>query len=182
MTRSPRWRICAAGRKWRTKVESWFYPMTDSDWIGKVHSSMNHQCRKRGYAAPVDVLMDVGALPKARYEDWRFGRIPFLEAACTVNLRMLSFLLHEMRAYAQKNNLKPSYCVYKQWSVKKKNGQGKKPVIPLQFSKTGKQEIERSYATHFVDAKRTAELKVERIEAALVQKQGEETEDQHDKS
>ena len=47
----------------------------------------------------------------------------------------------------------------KQWAVKKKGGQGKSPVIPLRFSKSGREDIERQYATHFVDATRIAQLK-----------------------
>lgn len=58
--------------------------------------------------------------------------------------------------------MKPSFCYYKRWGTKKKNGQGRKPVIPLRFSKSGDPEIERRYATHFVDLKRTAQLKAER--------------------
>ncbi len=53
------------------------------------------------------------------------------------------------------------YCYYKQWGVKKKTGQGHKPVIPLRFSKSKDPEIEKWYATHFVDLKRTAQLKAE---------------------
>ena len=53
--------------------------MTDGELIGKVHSAMYHQCQSRGYVAPVDVLMDIGVLPKQKYEDWRFGRVPYLE-------------------------------------------------------------------------------------------------------
>ena len=41
----------------------------------------------------------------------------------------------------------------------KKNGIGHKPVIPLQFSKSGSPEIERSYATYFVDLARVQEVK-----------------------
>jgi|GEM_PF-215583 len=133
--------------------------MNDGEIIGKVHSSMYHQCQKRGYAAPVDVLMDIGVLPEQKYEDWRFGRVSYLEAICTVNLRKLSFIMHQMRIYARKNDLKPSYCYYKRWGMKKKNGQGHKPVIPLRFSKNEKPEIEKGYATHFVDVKRITELK-----------------------
>lgn len=33
--------------------------LTDKELIGKVHSAVYHQCQQRGYAAPVDVLMDV---------------------------------------------------------------------------------------------------------------------------
>ena len=133
--------------------------MNDKELIGKVHSAMYHQCRDRGYAAPVDVLMDMGVLPKQKYEDWRFGRVDYLERVCTVNLHKLSRIMHEMRVYAQRNGLKPSFCYYKRWGVKKKNGQGRKPVIPLRFSKSGAPVIERWYATHFVDSKRTSELK-----------------------
>ena len=94
--------------------------MTEKELIGKVHSAVYHQCQRRGYAAPVDVLMEVGVLPKQKYEDWRFGRIDYLERVCTVNLRKLSFIMHQMRVYAQKTGLKPSFCYYKQWGVKKK--------------------------------------------------------------
>lgn len=36
--------------------------------------------------------------------------------------------MRQMRVYAQKTGLKPSFCYYKQWGVKKKNGQGHKGV------------------------------------------------------
>lgn len=111
--------------------------MNDGEMLGKVNSSMYHQCQKRGYATPVDVMMDIGILPKQQYENWRFGRIPYLEAVCTVNLRKLSVMMHQMRVYAQKAGLKPSFCYYKQWNTGKKNGQGHKTVIPLRFSKSG---------------------------------------------
>ena len=96
--------------------------MNDGEWIGKIHSSMERQCKARGYAAPVDVLMDAGVLSKQKYEDWRLGKVPFLESVCMVNLHRLIFILHEMRVYARKNGLKPSFCYYRQWAVKKKNG------------------------------------------------------------
>lgn len=133
--------------------------MNDKELIGKIHSSMYHQCQKRGYATPVDVLMEVGALPKKKYEEWRFGRVDYLERVCTVNLRKLSFIMYQMQVYAQKSGLKPSFCYYKRWGVKKKNGQGHKPVIPLRFGKSGDTDIERRYATNFVDGKQIARLK-----------------------
>ena len=133
--------------------------MKESEWIGKIYSSMEQQCKKRGYAAPVDVLMDIGVLPKQKYEDWRNGRVDYLERVCTVNLHKLSFIMSQIRAYAREQGLKPSFCYYKQWGVKKKNGQGHKPVVPLRFSKSGNAEIEKNYATHYVDSRRIAEIK-----------------------
>lgn len=135
--------------------------VTDSELIGKVHSAVYHQCQQRGYAAPVDVLMDVGVLSKQKYEEWRYGKVSYLEQVCTCNLRKLSFIMSQIRKYAEKSNLKPSFCYYKQWGTKKKSGQGRKPVIPLRFSKSGKEDIERAYATHFVDVKRTEQIKKE---------------------
>ena len=133
--------------------------MNEKELIGKVHSTVYHQCQRRGYAAPVDVLMEVVVLQKQKYEDWRFGRVDYLERVCTVNLHKLSFIMSQIRAYARKQGLKPSFCYYKQWGVKKKNGQGHKPVVPLRFSKSGNAEIEKNYATHYVDSRRIAEIK-----------------------
>ena len=133
--------------------------MNNADLIKKVNASMYQQCQRRGYAAPVDVLMDIGILPKQKYEDWRFGKVDYLERVCTANLNKLSSVLHQMRVYAKKADLKPSFCYYKRWGVKKKGGQGKQPVIPLRFSKSGNPEIEKWYATHFVDTKQIAALK-----------------------
>ena len=110
--------------------------------------------------------MDLGYLKKEQYENWRHGRVPYLERVCTVNLSKLSTVRHEMRVYARKANLKPSFCYYKQWAVKKKGGQGHRPVIPLRFSKSGKEDIEKQYATHFVDSMRVAVLKAQRSQAS----------------
>ncbi len=127
--------------------------MNDEELTAKVNSAMYNQCRNRGYAAPVDVLLDIGVLTKQKYEDWRFGRITYLESVCNVNLRKMSLIMHRIRVYAKQNNLKPSFCYYKRWGMKKK------PAIPLRFSKSGNADIERWYATHWVDANRVKELK-----------------------
>lgn len=136
--------------------------MNQKELIGKVHSAVYHQCQKRGYATAVDVLMDMGVLSMQKYEDWRFGRVSYLESVCTVNLHKLNMILHEMNVCAKKAGLKPSFCFYKQWGVKKKGGQGHKPVIALRFSKSGNPVTEKMYATHFVDSKRMASIKAQR--------------------
>lgn len=59
--------------------------------------------------------------------------------------------------------------------MKKKGGQGHKPVIPLRFSKSGDPEIERWYATHFVDTKRVSQLKAAALEKAELPHQDEES-------
>lgn len=129
------------------------------EMIGKIHSQMYHQCQKRGFATPVDVLMDIGVLKKQDYENWRNGRVDYLERVCQCNLHKLSEIMKEVRAYAGKNALKPSETVYKQWGL---NNNGKKIVNRLRFSKSGDPGVEKGYSTHYVDSKRTAEIKAER--------------------
>lgn len=46
--------------------------------------------------------------------------------------------------------------------MKKRNGQGHKPVVQLRFSKSGDPDIERWYGTHFVDSRRLEQLKAEK--------------------
>lgn len=118
---------------------------------GQIHNAMYQNIRKKGWVAPVDVLLDIGVLSKENYENWRGGKVPFLEKVCQVNLKQLSEIMHEMRSYATKNNLKPSWTFYHQ--------SGKNKDRALRFSKSGDEAIERHYATHFVDSKRIAELK-----------------------
>lgn len=131
--------------------------MNEKELTAKIHSSMYQQCKDRGYATPVDVLMDVGVLSKKSYEGWRFGRVPFLEKVCGVNLHKLSFIMGQIRSFARKNGYKESFTYYKQWGTK--NRGGIKSTIPLRFSKSGNPDIERAYATHYLDEKRIAELK-----------------------
>lgn len=152
--------------------------MNNGELTAKVRSAVYLQCRNRGFAAPVDVLMEVGYLSKLDYENWRYGRVDYLERVCKANLSKLSLVMREMRSCAAKAGLKPSFCYYKRWGTKKKNGQGRKPVIPLRFSKSGDAEIEQRYATHFVDVKRTAQLKADRAAKQAVQPDSSPVEDE----
>ena len=125
--------------------------MDNKNLKGRVQSAMYLHLRKKGWVAPVDVLLGMGVLSQAGYEDWRFGKVPFLERVCKANLTQLARIMHEVRVFAVERNLKPSWTCYHQW--------GKHKERRLRFSKSGDEKIEHSYATHFVDSKRIAELK-----------------------
>lgn len=105
----------------------------------------------KGYVSPVDLLIKLGYLSLESYENWRFGRVPYLEKVCKVNLSRLSFIIKKLRTYAASKNLEP------RWTAYKKFGKGKK--IILRFSKSGAEHIEKSYATHYVDVPRMKKLK-----------------------
>ena len=99
------------------------------DMPSRVADAMYRQIQKRGYAAPVDVLMDIGVLEKTRYDAWRAGQIPFLEAVCSANLHKLSEIMKEIRSCAARTGLKPSFTSYRH--------KGK----ALRFSRTGNPKI-----------------------------------------
>ena len=111
-----------------------------------MNAAMDRLCRQHGYAAPMDVLMELGILTRREYEDWRFGRVDYLERVCHANLNKLSTVMRQIRVYGMKKGLRPSVCTYRRW--------GKGKSVPLRFSKSGDVGIERWYATHFVEEKR----------------------------
>ena len=127
--------------------------MKHGEIVGKIHNSMYQQLQKSGIAAPVQVLMDLSILSKEDYERWRFGKVDYLERVCKVNLSELSLIMREIRSYAAKNKLKASWTFYKQWGLKNRPHAKK-----LRFSKSGGEDIEKAYATHYIDIVRMSEL------------------------
>ena len=97
---------------------------------------------KGNVVAPVDVLVRMELLEPKRLEDWRRGRVPYLEKVIDCNLNRLSRLLRILRFYAHDMNLVPSATAYMRW--------GKGPKQRLLFTKTGDPRLEEAYARHFV--------------------------------
>ena len=120
----------------------------------RVHTAMYDLIKDKGIASPVEVLMEIGILSKDDFENWRFGRIPYLEQVCKINLSKLSTIMREIRSFATKNNLKPSWTYYRQW--------GKGSTKLLRFSKSGSESIERAYATHYVSQHKVVEAQERR--------------------
>jgi len=123
----------------------------DHDLQVKVHTAMYQLIKEKGVASPAEVLMAVGVLSKSDYERWRRGHIDYLERVCKINLRKLSFINHEIRVYARKNEFKPSWTDYCRL--------GKGETTRLRFSKSGDENIERLYATHYVSYQKVEEAK-----------------------
>ena len=105
---------------------------------------------EKGYGCSVDVLIRLGYLTEKSYEDWRYGKVQYLEKACNVNLDTLSFIITTIRRFAYELQLESSWTGYNQYANKKNR---------LIFSKSRQENIEKTYATHYVDKKRLSELK-----------------------
>ncbi|MGA2451246.1 MAG: hypothetical protein ABTD50_21515 [Polyangiaceae bacterium] len=92
--------------------------------------------------APVDVLVKMDILAPSDLEDWRFGRVPYLERVVRGSLSRLSRLLRILGFHCHDLNLVPSHTAYVKW--------GKGPRTALRFTKTGEERLEKIYARHFV--------------------------------
>jgi hypothetical protein len=76
------------------------------DLTGKIQDAVYQNIQRKGFVAPVDVLMDIGVLEKKDYDAWRRGQVPYLEKVCRVNLHKLSAIMRALRTCAAKNMLK----------------------------------------------------------------------------
>ena len=96
---------------------------------------------EKDYVAPLDVLVRMGWLAPARVQEWRQGRVPCLERVVQANLSKISDAMRLFRRWAVDNGLHPSETAYVARTRDRRR---------LQFSVTGKAEIELAYRTHWV--------------------------------
>jgi hypothetical protein len=108
---------------------------------------------QRKFVTAIDVLVGVGWLEPRRVDEWRQGRVPYLEAAVIANLGKISTAMKLLRLWAQARGLQPSETAY----VARSRGRQQ-----LRFSKSGDPGIERAYRTHWVSPE-LSERKRERL-------------------
>ena len=95
--------------------------------------------------SPVEVLLRTQRITKEQCEDWRFGRIPYLERVILGNLSKANRILRIIGFHARSLGLTPSQTEYRQWGKKGRNRR-----IVLRFSKSGDARIEAAYSTHYL--------------------------------
>jgi hypothetical protein len=96
---------------------------------------------KRTFVTAIDVLVGVGWLEPRRVDEWRQGRVDYLERVTVANLGKISAAMRSLRRWAQARGLKPSETAYLARTRDRR---------PLRFSKSGDAGIERAYRTHWV--------------------------------
>ena len=128
--------------------------MNNKELEKKVKQFTSELAYKKGYVCSIDVLIKLGYITEGDYQEWRFGKIPYLEKACQGKLNKLSTINRFIRKYSAEWNFEKSWTAYYQW--------GKGPKKRLIFSKSRDQQIETLYATHFLNKKRISELKTEK--------------------
>ena len=117
--------------------------MNNSDLKNKIKLVGKEIIKDKGYLSSIDVLLKLEYLSEKDYENWRFGKVEYLEKVCGVNLKKLSTINKTIKEISGQWNLKKS------WTAYNKYGKGKK--IRLRFSKSGNKQIEEAYATHYLN-------------------------------
>ena len=93
------------------------------------------------YVSAIDVLTGIGWLNSAQVDDWRKGRIPYLERVVGANLSKISTAMRLFRRWAEEHGLDPRDTAYVARTRDRR---------ALQFSKTGQPAIEQAYRTHWL--------------------------------
>lgn len=135
------WEVSAG---WQLRDVVYNDPMAPPQRSGldeRVFRAAEEVLARNRYVTAIDVLVGIGWLTPARVDDWRQGRVPYLEAVTNANLSKVSRAMKAFRRWAQDNGLKPSETAYVARTRDRR---------PLQFSKSGDSGIERAYRTHWV--------------------------------
>jgi len=83
----------------------------------KLRSVMSQLVSEKRVISPVEVLLGAGSLSVKDVEDWRFGRVTYLEKVCRGNLSAMSFIMCEIKSFADVAGLKPPQTVYVRWGT-----------------------------------------------------------------
>lgn len=125
--------------------------MNNVDLEKEVKRLVHSNRYEKGFVCTVDILLQLDYLTKKDYEDWRFGRVDYLEKVCNINLSKLTLINKLIIKYSTELDLKSSWTGYNQF--------GKGIKRRLRFSKSGDKTIEDRYATYYIDKNRMIELK-----------------------
>jgi hypothetical protein len=108
-----------------------------------VRRTLDEILKATNVVAPVDALQAMGRLTKNQYEEWRFGRVDYLERVLSGNLKTLGRILRILTMEAERRGLNASTTVYCQ------SGQtGRKRR--LRFTKSGDPNLEAAYSRHYI--------------------------------
>jgi hypothetical protein len=71
---------------------------------------------RNGYVTAIDAVLATGWLRPEKVEDWRRGRVPYLEQAMVASLPKISTAMRIFRSWAESAGLRPSETAYVSWT------------------------------------------------------------------
>jgi hypothetical protein len=120
-------------------------PQNRAKLRGKIVAASSAALAKNGYVTAIDALLATGWLRPEKVEEWRRGRVPYLEQAVVASLSKISTAMRLFRTVVESEGLRPSETVYVSWTKDRRR---------LRFSKSGDPNLERAYRTHWLPPKR----------------------------
>jgi hypothetical protein len=123
-------------------------PQNEAKLRRKIAAAGGAAVAKNGYVATIDALLATGWLQPEKVEDWRRGRVPYLEQVTVASLPKISTAMRIFQSWAKSAGLRPSETVYVSWTRDRRR---------LRFSKSGNPNIERAYRTHWLPPKSTTD-------------------------
>jgi|SRR5665647_771200 len=85
--------------------------MNNKELEKKVKQFTSELAYKKGYVCSVDILIKLGYITEADYQDCRFGKIPYLEKVCQGNLHKLSAANRFIRKYSAEWDFEKSWLL-----------------------------------------------------------------------
>jgi hypothetical protein len=110
---------------------------------------------RKGHVSVVDLFIEIGWLQSDKLNDWKQGRISYLERVITANLSKISRAMKEFKSWAVHSKLKARFSIYKHKGHR------------LRFSKTGELNIETAYSTHYVLIRPEGKREMSQIKGTL---------------
>jgi hypothetical protein len=111
----------------------------------KVKQLVHQMIHEKQEASPIELFIRMDKLNPKLVQEWRAGKVPYLERLMQGSLSQLSFIMSVYRKTASEMGLQAVIRSYTRW--------GKGPRQSLRFSKSGDVSIERGYSTHYVKKK-----------------------------
>jgi hypothetical protein len=120
-------------------------PQNKAKLRGKIAAASSAAIAENGCVTAIDALLATGWLRPEKVEEWRRGRVPYLEQAVVASLGKISTAMRVFRSVVESEGLRPSETVYVSWTKDRRR---------LRFSKSGDPNLERAYRTHWLPPKR----------------------------
>ena len=89
--------------------------MNNTDLRKKIKIIRKEIIEEKGYLSSIDVLLKLEYFSEKDYENWRFGKIEYLEQVCGANLKKLSTINKTIKEISGQWNLKKSWTAYNKY-------------------------------------------------------------------
>src|SRR5215813_273364 len=146
---APRNRTCSwasTGCRWR--VRCWHGVNENLKSLeSRVITAAKATLAEREVVSAIEVLERIGWLAQPRIQEWRQGRLDYLERGISTNLHRISSAMRMFHKWARQHGLTPIETEYVSRTRDRRR---------LRFSKSGDPSIERAYRTHWASPKLSA--------------------------